>query len=518
MGFWPALKQVWTIARHSILQALRMKVALVLVGFMVVLLVVMPYVLKSDQTHEGQAKIFITYSMYLISFVLSVLTLLLSTAALWMEVKGRQILMLDTKPISRGTLLLGKWAGVMLINVVLVAVMFTTTYLLLVFWISRPWPAQWETERDYERYKARVFTERRTLTPLIDPGELMRRVDARYEEYKRKGWLPENQSEQWIRRQIQEQVGREAWGVAAYSTRTWKIEGIPQFRGWLVFNFRHYGPVGRQKYYIRGRFILNEHGKVVVRIPEPMWRRGKDGKTQMLSLGGNFKGGKQHTFAVTPQVVENGKLEIRYDNQDPDGITAQFPFMGGITAEYPVMGLLERVVFSSSFLTKLAGKWYPARRLVETSGLFSNFARGSLILLMRLAFLSIVGVFASTFLGFPVAVMLVTTVYFVGQVRTTLFTEMLPKLYIFGSAMQPPWAGINRMDTFVRWLLVRFFGVFPSLSQYDVVPALSGGIFIGSGAVFNAFFWLILVRGTLVAFLAWLIFRRRELATFSPNA
>ena len=139
MGFWPALKQVWTIARHSILQALRMKVALVLVGFMVVLLVVMPYVLKSDQTHEGQAKIFITYSMYLISFVLSVLTLLLSTAALWMEVKGRQILMLDTKPISRGTLLLGKWAGVMLINVVLVVVMFTTTYLLLVFWVSRRW-------------------------------------------------------------------------------------------------------------------------------------------------------------------------------------------------------------------------------------------------------------------------------------------------------------------------------------------------------------------------------------------
>jgi len=515
---WAALKQVWTVARHSILQALRMKVALVLVGFMAVLLVVMPYVLKSDQTHEGQAKIFITYSMYLISFVLSVLTLLLSTAALWAEVKGRQILMLDTKPISRGTLLLGKWAGVMLINVVLVAVMFTTTYLLLVFWISRRWPAQWETDADYERYKARVFTARRGLAPPIDPRELMKRVDARYEEYKRKGWLPEDRSEEWIRQQIRQQVAREAWGVKAYSSRRWTIEGIPRFRGWLMFGFRHYGPVGREKYYIRGRFVLNEHGKVVVRIPEPTWVKGKDGKTQMLSLAGNFKGGKHYSFAVTPAVVENGKLEIRYDNQDPDGITAQFPFMGGITVEYPVMGLLERVVFSSSFLTKLAGKWYPARRLVESSGLFSNFVRGGLILLMRLAFLSIVGVFASTFLGFPVAVMLVTTVYFVGQVRTLLFTKMLPNLYIFGSAMQPPWARINQMDAFVRSVVAHFFGIFPSLSQYDMVPALSNGTFIGVGALINAFFWLILVRGTLIGFLAWLIFRRRELATFSPNA
>ena len=497
------LQQIRTIARHTILHALRMKIALVLVAFLVVLLVAMPYMLKSDQTHVGQAKIVLTYSSYLITFMLSVLTLLLSASSLWAEVKGRQILMLDTKPVSRGTILLGKWVGIMLINCVLVAVMFLATYLLLIFWVGRPMPR--ELPRDYEVFKAKVFTARRSLSPQVDPSELMRRVNEVYSTYKEKGWLPQDRSEQWVRQQIQEQVGKEAWNVSANSARTWVIEGIPEFHGWLVINFRHFAPVKKQNYTIIGRFIFNQKGDTVVRIPES-------------GMGQNFKGGKLHTFALTPKVVEDGKITITYENRDPEGLPAQFPFVGGMQVQYPVMGVLERAVSSSQWLTKLVGKSAILTRFVETSGLLSNFFRAGLILLWQLTFLSILGIFASTFLGFPVAVMGCTTVCVVGLLRVMLFSKMLPKLYLFGDAMRPPWAAINQADTLVRMGIAQFFSLFPSFTQYDTVPALASGIHINGFYVWDSFLWLVLVRGLILAFFAWLIFRRRELATFSPNA
>lgn len=503
MGFAQVLEQIRTVARHTILQALRMKLALVLLAFLLVLLVAMPYVLKSDQTHVGQAKIVLTYSSYLIAFILSVLTLLLSASSLWTEVKGRQILMLDTKPISRGTILLGKWVGIMAINCVLVVVMYLAVYLLLVFWVGRPMPR--ELPRDYEVFRAKVFTARRTLRPTVDPSELMRRVNAVYNMYKQKGWLPKDRSEQWVRMQIMEQVGKEAWNVPSNAARTWVVEGIPDFRGWLVVNFRHFAPVKKANYTIIGRFTFNEHGNTVVRIPQE-------------GMGQNFKGAKLHTFAMTPKVVEDGKLEITYENRDPEGLAAQFPFVGGMEVQYPVAGWLERFVFSSQWLAKLVGKSGFLRQLVDTSGLFSNFVSAGLILLWQLTFLSIVGIFASTFLGFPVAVMGGATVCLVGMLRVMLFTKMLPKLYIFGDAMRPPWATINQADTIVRMIIGKLFSIFPSFTEYDTVPYLATGMHLEALYVWNSFVSLVLIRGLVLALFAWLIFRRRELATFSPNA
>src|SRR5208283_4797287 len=76
----------------------------------------------------GQLRLVITYSVMLITFLLGVLTLFLSAITLNTEIKNQHIYLLDPKPISRGTLLLGKWCGVMLVNLILLTVMLGATY------------------------------------------------------------------------------------------------------------------------------------------------------------------------------------------------------------------------------------------------------------------------------------------------------------------------------------------------------------------------------------------------------
>ena len=145
------IKQIWTIARQSVLQAIRMKIVLILIAFLVVLVPALPLLLKSDNTHEGQIRMMITYSVYLTSFFLSVLTLFLSCVTLNIEIKHQHMFLLDPKPISRGTLLVGKWVGVMLINAVLLVAMLGVTY-GLVRYFGRQWPEPGFKGEEYKAY------------------------------------------------------------------------------------------------------------------------------------------------------------------------------------------------------------------------------------------------------------------------------------------------------------------------------------------------------------------------------
>ena len=475
MDFRGILHQIWTVACHTILQAVRMKIVLVLVAFLIVLLLAMPYVLKGDNTHAGQARMVITYSVYLVSFVLSVMTLFLSVAALWNEIKGRQILILDPKPMSRGVLLLGKWLGVMIINSVLLAAMLVVTYLLVVHFVGRQQPN--EPDGQYTAFRAQVFEARRSMSPAF-PDDLYEKVEKQIQEMQEKDLMPKEYSERWVRNQLIEMHKRGAWNVEPNGDQKWVIEGVPPFDGWLIVRFRHYAPTQKRQYAIWGRFVINESSQPVVAVPGDS------------PEGRPFTGMSQHTFAITSDVVKDDKVEIRYINCDggKENQSAMFPYQGGIEVLYP------------------------------EAGLFENFVRGGVVILCKLAFLSIVGIFASTFVGFPVGVLLTITVYIVGLLRFLMFTKMLPSLYLFGTSAQPPWATINQLDTAVRNVIAYFFSIFPSFSSYDVVPLLASGTYVENGAMFTALIWLPLVRGGVLAVLAWLIFSRRQLAAFSPNA
>ncbi len=191
-------------------------------------------------------------------------------------------------------------------------------------------------------------------------------------------------------------------------------------------------------------------------------------------------------------VKPDGTVDITYENLyeptmrgDAPSVYAEFPFEDGIQVLYPVATFGE------------------------------NLVRAGAVVFLRLAFIAIVGIWASTFLSFPVAVLLSLVIFMIGYGVDFIFTGLIGQMYIFGSSMVPPWMPLNAIDNVLRNLLTYFFTLFPNFNKFDVVPNLSDGMIISLGTVFDCFLWLILVRGGVLALTGWVIFKRRELAATS---
>jgi hypothetical protein len=503
-------KQIWTVARHTITQALRMKIVLVIVAFLAVLLLAMPFLLEADQTRVGQVRMVITYSLYLIAFLMAVMTLFLSVAVLWNEIKGRQILILDPKPMARMTLLTGKWLGVMLINAGLLAVLLTLTYLLIHFYLGRRRPD--ESDYSWDSFRTQIFYATSVKRPP-QPDDLDERVEAAVQKKIENDQIPPGHSVEWVRKQTRAQILKGAWQVGPGDSMTWTIRGVPKPKGaeWIQVRFRHYALVKRDRPKIMGRFVINPEGSPVVYVPprpksEQDYQRMRRADTDLIGLGGElyrlWKANKSsrvpHTFSVPSSVVEEGPnphssadntVTIQYYNVDPYGTVAHIPYWEGVEVHYRVCGLA------------------------------ANMARGGWVVLCQLGIVAAFGLFFATFLGYPVAVLATVTVYIVSQLQVFISSHIIGKLYIFGAADQPPWARLEQGDVLTRSMLSTICRVvFPNIYPANLVEHVILGRVIATPMLFGAFVDLVIIRATVVGLLAWWIFRRRQLAIFSSNA
>lgn len=469
------LNQVWTIARHSVVQAIRMRLVAVLVVFLLVLVPALPFLLQGDKTHAGQLRIVLTYTIYLISFILSILTLFLSAITLNTEIRNQHIFLLDPKPVSRGTLLLGKWVGVMIIIVVLLVAMLGMTYGIVQF-LGRRMP--YESAPEYKAFRAEVMSARRGAAP--ERPNLNEWVNQEYEYAKSKDMLPAEWSEGWAKMKIRQRLEKGAWRVAPGETLKWeiKLDSPVSPDDVILVRFRHHGGSGAYDHILQGNFVINESGQPVVKYPDPLRRIGPPG----------FQVGVPNNFMVTGKVVRpDGTLEVRYTNTDEDGVAALFPFDDGIQILYP------------------------------SSGIGTNFVLIGGLMFCKLTLIAIVGIFASTFMSFPVAVFFSIVVFVTGHLASFIFTDLLKDVYIFGTSMVPPWMPLRAGDEIIRNAMAWFFSIFPNFAQYDMVPVMTDGVLIPPMSVVDCFIWFVVLRGGILAVLAWYIFRRRELAALTPT-
>jgi ABC-type transport system involved in multi-copper enzyme maturation permease subunit len=469
MDFRGFLHQVWTIARQSLVQAYRMKLAVVLVVFMLIVVPSLPFLLKSDNTHEGQLRIVITYSVHLVSFLLGVLTLFLSAITLNTEIKNQHIYLLDPKPMARSTLLLGKWCGVMLINLILLTVMLGATY-GFVEYLGRQ--RKGESPEGYAVVQWDVLSAREIARPPLPPLDDW--VKAEVKSIVDNDLVPAGKSVAWVEKIVRERKEKAAWIVPTGGLMKWTVPGIPvpKTKSALVVRFRQYASGTLGDATLPGRFTVNAGGQPYT------W------------LEDSFSLGTPHSFGVpSDELKPDGTLEIIYENKyapksrgDSPVISAEFPFQDGIQVLYPAATFGENVV------------------------------RAGLVIFTRLAFIALVGIWASTFLSFPVAVLLSLVVFMIGYMANFIFTDLISQMYVFGSSMVPPWAPLNRLDDALRNVLRGFFMLFPNFGKFNVVPNLSEGMVIRWGTLRDCFLMLIVVRGGVLALTGWAIFKRRELA------
>lgn len=174
------MSRLWAITRHTLAEALRLRVALVFVGILLLLLIGLPFSLRNEDSVSSAVQTFLSLSLGSVGFILSLLTIFLSRS-LSDEFVNRQILILMTKPIPRWQFIVGKTLGILIVNFVLLMAsglaIYATTR-VLASWTPRD-------ELDAAKLHGEILTARHAVKVKIpDFLNLATRI---YDERREKG-------------------------------------------------------------------------------------------------------------------------------------------------------------------------------------------------------------------------------------------------------------------------------------------------------------------------------------------
>src|SRR6185436_2496250 len=109
--------------------SMRMKIALVFLGILLLILPSLPFTIAGDGvTLKSRVQSFLAYSLGSVGFLLSLLTVFLSSGALANEIRAKYIMMIASKPIPRWQFFAGKWLGICTLNATLLLMTGATVW------------------------------------------------------------------------------------------------------------------------------------------------------------------------------------------------------------------------------------------------------------------------------------------------------------------------------------------------------------------------------------------------------
>jgi|GEM_PF-4029059 len=184
------MNRIRAVARNTIAQAVRNRVAFVVMGIYLLLVPLLPFIVRGDGTLQGLVNVVVTYLLILAGALLSVLTVALASTSLWDEMREKQIFVLESKPVRRWEILVGKFLGILLIDaVMLVFVGIALLACVRVIMTQERWDL---IERELTRRQ--ITSARRVISPrdAVSADEVRRQ----YEMLKRDGHLPDGAAEQ----------------------------------------------------------------------------------------------------------------------------------------------------------------------------------------------------------------------------------------------------------------------------------------------------------------------------------
>ena len=492
--------RLWTITRLTVLQAIRMKVAVVLILFTLSLVAVLPFLLKTDDTPYGQIRVAITYTVYTAQFLLCVLTLFLATATLCSEFKGKQIYSLDSKPVPRWCVLTGKWLGVMVINVALLAGVGGILYGIVRYQARMPEVGRVEVTEEMPEFvqmqiagvrqsneilRAQVLRARVMREPTLPDGrhytDLVRqRAAVEMEERREAGTLPDNRSEEWIFDALCRRINNEVVMVAPGNFMQWRIDGLPtdlRDDDYVTLRFHIRGvprPPGNE---IVGFWQMGRYDPERERFTGPVYAENPYQARAWLC-------DQAHSVTVPARVVdpEEGALTVRFYNMTEGGRSAAvFPATDGIRLYVPV------------------------------GGFEVNLIRGLALVFVKLAYLAVLGLVCASFLTFPVASFTAFSLFLISLAGGYLY-DLVGKVHLFGTGLVRPGTPMEEGDEVVQWIMGRALMLFPDLGSYDPVPFLTDGQAVPWGLVGYAAFTIVGIYSVILAVIGGFIFHRREVA------
>jgi len=451
------MHSVWAVARNTIAQAVRMKIAVVVIVLLIIILPLLSMIVVGDGTLVGKLQTFVSYGLSLTALMLSLLSMTVACFALTSELKGKQIFLVVTKPVSRGQILFGKLLGVILLDAVLL-----TIFAGIIYGLTISMPAFTNAEKIETAKAGREFyIARKSLTESVDNEKFRKTAEQNYDKLEAMGQIPDGMSKM---KALAELVGREklkARSIGPGSRKTWTFTGIDMSKvGESIFvRYKHRLPSNQPDEKVYGAWAVGD------------WRQ--------FQLGP----GKQETPIY--QVARKDAIRTVTEFEVPSDAITPEGFLG--------------LVFENPFINQATVIPEDVEVLIRAGSFTANFVRVVLMIFCRLVFLAVLGISVSTWVSFPVAMFVCISVFLIGMVNGFI-VESLDTLgkearIVYTLLVKP-----------IMWSLPRFDG------DYDPVHFMISARILGWGFLAKVIAIMVLAKSTLIFLFGLLIFSNRELA------
>lgn len=469
---------VFAIARNVLAEAVRLKLSMVFIVLLIFLLAALPGLLKEDAPLRYRVQTFLQYATGGAFWLIALMVLTFSAATVAFEQRDRIIWQTMTKPVRPLQYMLGKWLGVMTLSAVLMLVCGSAIFLFTEYLRSRP--ALGETKayvtatgglsEDRLILETQVLAARVGLEPeppVIDPAELDKEVARRIEnEIKSNEFFRESpDTRQKAREQIIEQVNTAYRSVEPGQYQKYLFTGLQDAKSAnrpLTFRFRIEAGGNRPDLLYKVTFVFSGSA--------PFVRESTLGNTHQMQIS---------PAAINDQgqvevVVVNGDILTGYGNP----MTISLPPKDGL------------------FISYSQGSYR------------ANFFRVMFVLLVKLGFLSMLAIWASSFLSFPVACLMAFGVFMLAEGSNFLVAASENFRIVDDAGKTVQWrVALSQFTAGIGWLFQTYGDLKPTGKLVD-------GILLSWRGVAQGTIVLSVWTGALFA-LAVAIFRRRELATYS---
>jgi ABC-type transport system involved in multi-copper enzyme maturation permease subunit len=480
--------RVSAVARNVLNEAVRMKISLVFIVLLIVGLAALPGLLDDEQPLRYRVQSFLQWGTGFSFWVLGILVVLFGAATVAFEQRDKIIWQTMTKPVAAWEYILGKWLGVVGLAAVLLFVCASGIFLFTDY--LRGQPAVGEREayvaRDGDISEDRLILETQILTarsgaPLYLPPQLS--ADS-----------PQLQ-EAVTQRIERERIADPNFARTPAEANKVMGEMVEQ----LQTAYRSIEPGQARRYQFRGLGIAKERNSPLTfryRIDAEGNRPDRiytmtfvlpDGGAIVRDSGLGFL----HNVSISPEyIADDGTLTIEVIN----GRLVNMRGGAGLGIE-----------------PNAATVTFPATGLDVTYSVGSyqmNYLRAMIVLWVKLAFVAMVAVWASTFLSFPVACLVAGGIFIMAEGAGWLgdAADIYGTTDVRGELM------IHRfITTNVTVAISNLFSVYTDLKPIGRIvdgvrlPLSQMGAGIGVLTIITGAFY-----GLAVA-----IFRRRELATYS---
>jgi hypothetical protein len=378
--------RVLAIARNTLDEAARMKISGVFIVLVVLLLAALPLLLDDKQALRYRVQNFLQYGTGLSYTIIAVLCVLFSVYSVAMEQRSKVIWQTMTKPVAAWQYVLGKWLGVVSLAAVLLGVTGGAVFLFTEYLRSQPANGELSAYRsadesipitsDREILETQVLTARMgvTFTPLkLDPAAVEQSIEARIKQEKltRPDFGDTAADRAFVREDLMKAVNLEQRTIEPGTDKQYVFEGLatPRDRGLpIMFRFRPEAGSNRPDILFTITFLFS-NGAVA---------------TEKVSLA------QQHTVTLSPSVIDSeGRIVVNIFNGDFYNQTAN------ANALYFAPLALEMTYEAGSYRM--------------------NFARVFAILWLKIAFITMAGIFAATFLSFPVATLTAAGIFLIAE-------------------------------------------------------------------------------------------------------